>query len=75
MKKPTREEAKNAILAMCRDSLKPLLIGVAAARLSCWSIRETEDLFEELLADGLLRPITKEEKSKFDLREGYVLPV
>lgn len=74
LRKLSREEAKEAIVAMCGLSYKPLLIGVAAVRMgSFWSLEETEKLFQELVSESRIRPITRQEKDRFDLRDGYVI--
>jgi hypothetical protein len=73
-KKLSKDEAKQTILSMVTLSQKPLLIGVAAMRLGyCWSLTETEDLFQELLDEGRIRAISKDEMVRYDLRDGFVL--
>jgi hypothetical protein len=61
-------------MGMVAVSQRPLLIGVAAVRLGfLWSLDETEGLFEELVEEGKIRSITKEERDLHGLHEGYVL--
>ncbi len=72
LKKPSMTEAKTEVLRMLDRSERPLLIGTTAAKLSCWTLQETERLFEELLADGFVRPISQVERKRFDIQEGYV---
>lgn len=67
-------DAKQALMGMVTVSQRPLLIGVAAVRLgTLWSLDETEALFSELVDEGKLRHISKEEQRLHGLHEGYVL--
>lgn len=72
--KISKEEAKQVVLGMCAVSTRPMLIGVACVRLGvCWNLKETEELFDELLSEGKIRNLTNKEQTAFDLREGFVL--
>lgn len=74
LKKLSKQDAKKVILGLAANSLKPLLIGITAVRLgSCWTLEEVEEIFQELVVEGDLRPITQAEKERFDLREGFVI--
>lgn len=73
LRKPSADEAKEEILRMGEKTERPLLVGPVSVRLPCWSLQATEKLFEELVAEGRMRTITKAEQERFDLREGYVL--
>lgn len=70
----TKEAAKQAVLGMATVSQRPLLVGVAAVRLGVlWSLDDTETLFAELVEEGDLRPISKEERDTYGLHEGFML--
>jgi hypothetical protein len=59
---------------MAAVSQRPLLVGVVAVRLGVsWSIDDTEDLFSELVSEGKLRTLSKEEQLYHGLQEGYLL--
>lgn len=73
LRKPTADEAKEEILRIGEKTERPLLIGPVSVRLPCWTLQATEKLFEELVAEGKIRTITKAEQARYDLREGYVL--
>jgi hypothetical protein len=72
LKKPSTDEAKSEILRMMERSERPVLIGIASTQLPCWTIQETEQVFQELLADGSIRQISPVERKRFDIQEGYV---
>lgn len=73
-KVPTREEAKQAIQILLRKAYRPVPIGAASLHLGgFWNLARTEELFMELIHEGLIRHITPEECRKFDLHEAFVL--
>jgi hypothetical protein len=66
--------AKEAVMGMATAASRPLLIGVAALRLgSFWSIERTQELFQELEDEGLLRPLSGDEKLQYGMSEGFVV--
>jgi hypothetical protein len=72
--KLSKPDAKQVLMGMVTLSQRPLLVGVAAVRLGfLWSLDETETLFEELIEEGKIRSISKEERDLSGLHEGYVL--
>lgn len=74
MRKLAPADAKQVLMGMVSISARPLLIGVAAVRLGVlWSLEETEKLFQDLVDDGKIRPISKLEQDEHGLHEGFVL--
>ena len=66
--------AKQAIMGMAAVASRPLLIGVASLRLgSFWSIERTQELFQELEEEGLLRQLNGNEMRQYGMGEGYVI--
>lgn len=71
-KKQSREEAKKTILRHAERREHPVLVGEAALVLGpLWSLTEVESLISEMVREGGIRPITEEEKARWDLRHGY----
>lgn len=69
-----RSAAKEAIMGMATVASRPLLIGVASVRLgSFWSIERTQELFQELTDEGLLRRLNENETRQYGMSEGYVV--
>lgn len=74
MKLKNPDEARRRTLEHMRRATRPTLIGPVAVELGC-SLSEASGLFEDMVADGLVRPVTATEMDRFDVRDGYVLVV
>ncbi len=72
-KKKSRDEAKETVLRHAERRDHPFLVGeVALAIGPLWSLTEVEGLISEVVRGGGIRPITEEEKERWDLRHGYI---
>jgi len=70
--RPPRAEQKQTILALAKATTRPLLIGDVAVKLGWWAtLKDTEALLEEMVCEGTLRPMTKEEGWAYGVRWGY----
>ena len=71
----TPEQRQLVLGALRKRSPRPILIGEVTFMLESWAtLRWTESMLEEMVKDGVLRHLTREEKRNFDVRHGY-LPV
>lgn len=67
-----RDEAKQTIVGMVEKTVRPVLVGVVAMKLGhYWNLARTEELFDELVYEGHIRKITKDEQEQHGLEEGY----
>ena len=71
---PSPDEQKNTILAYAHKRLpRPILIGEMAVLLGWWAtLKDTEIIMNEMVAEGLLRCLTEEERRGFGIRHGYL---
>ena len=70
--KPPPQQVREKAIAYCVRVRKPILIGYLAADLGWWaSLRETEALLEDLVAEGICRRLTPAECREFGIMFGY----
>lgn len=67
-----RDEAKQTIVGLAEKAVRPVLVGVVAMKLGFyWNLARTEELFEELVFEGRIRKISKDEQEQHGLEDGY----
>jgi len=69
VKRTSRDDAKRTILRHFRRSERPVYIGRAACLIG-WSLRETENLFSQLVVEGRIRRPTEAERNRYDIEHG-----
>ena len=73
-KRPPTEQIRQTALEYCLKVKKPILIGRLAIGVGWWwSIADTEVLLKQMVAEGILRELTEEERQQFDVRFGYAV--
>jgi hypothetical protein len=71
-KKPLPPQVRELALAYCRKVRQPILIGNLSVELGWWSnLRDTEALLEDLVYEGVLRPLTTKECQSFGVSFAY----
>lgn len=71
--KPTREQARQKALWLFARTERPVLVGHLSLELPYYSLDDAESVLLEMVRDGLIRPVTEEEKVEYDIRHGFML--
>lgn len=74
-KRPQTEQIRPRALEYCLKVKKPILIGRLAIEIGWWwwGIEDAEVLLNQMVAEGILRELTEEERQQFDVRFGYAV--
>ncbi len=74
MKRKTEDTARGKIKDfLAKNIYRPVLVGELAMHIGhLWSLFETEQLVEKMIAEGVLREASQKEMQRFDLR-GFFL--